>query len=362
MQKETISDRQGITLMIMFLIGTAIVIVPGLDAKKDVWLAVAFTAIIASLVSLIYARLLSTFPGKDIFDIMNIVLGIIPGKVISVLYIWFAFHLGALVLRNMGEFIRNVGLRYTPMVIPILCISLLCMWGVKEGLELLGRMTEFFTPMILLFLVLTLLSLTPLMDINNILPIFYDGLPPLIKGSFSLFSFPYAETVVFTMILCHLKTKKSPYKIYTYGILIYGILGVFIVLSVILVLGVDITSNAYFPTYLAARKISLANFFQSFEIIVSLSFLIAGFIKLSICTLAACNGLSKIFGFKDYRFIVLPVTLLMVNLSLFVYDNIKQMYHWALAVWPNYAFLFQVILPVILLTASEIKLRSKKLA
>lgn len=361
MQKEVISDRQGITLFILFLVGSAVVIIPGLDAKRDAWLAVAFSALITLPVSLIYARLLSLFPGKDLFDILGFVLGKTAGKIVSILYIWFVFHLGALVMRNFGEFILNVGLTHTPMAVPIFAMSLLCAWSVKEGTESLARISEFFVPLLIIFISVTFLSLIPKMDINNIFPMFYEGAKPFIKASFGLFSFPFAETVVFTMVLCCLKTKNSPYRLYIYSILIAGILGTLITLSVILVLGADIAYSAYFPSYMAVSRINIRNFIQSLEIVVSLAFLIAGFVKISICLLASCNGISKLLGYKDYRFIVLPVTLLMANLSIFVYDNIKQMYHWALGVWPYYAFLFQFIFPLIIFIAAEIKMRSRKL-
>ena len=39
MHQETISDKQAIMLVMLFIIGTAIVFIPGFEAGKDVWLA-----------------------------------------------------------------------------------------------------------------------------------------------------------------------------------------------------------------------------------------------------------------------------------------------------------------------------------
>ena len=38
----------------------------------------------------------------------------------SILYIWYVFHLGALVFRNFGEFMNIVALPETPMMISML--------------------------------------------------------------------------------------------------------------------------------------------------------------------------------------------------------------------------------------------------
>lgn len=358
-QKEGISDRQGIALLMLFMIGSAIVVIPGLEAKKDIWIANILAALITIPVSLIYSRIISLYPGKDLYDILPIVLGKTLGKVVAALYIWFAFHLGALVIRNFGDFVSVVGLDDTPMIIPMIFLAVLCAWGVKEGINTLASISAFFGPLIVFFILSSALTLIPKMEINNIFPVLYEGIQPVLEGTFGLFSFPLAETVLFLMVFNSLKTRQSAYRIYIISIIFFSIFAVTSALVMIMVLGVDIASTSYFPSYLALRKIEIGGFLSGLEIVISLSFLIAGFIKISICILASSAGAAKVLGARDYRFIVLPVTMLMVNMAYFVYDNIKQSYHWALEIWPTYAFLFQFILPVIILIAAEVRVRRK---
>ena len=47
--------------------------------------------------------------------------------------------------------------------------------------------------------------------------------------------------------------------------------------------------------------------------------------------------------------------LLMANFAYLVYDSIMEMFEWAQEIWPYYAFPFQVIFPLIILIAIEIK-------
>ncbi len=84
------------------------------------------------------------------------------------------------------------------------------------------------------------------------------------------------------------------------------------------------------------------------------------YIKISICLLAATKGVSKLFGSKDYRFLVTPLGLLMANLSYLIYGNIMEMFEWAQEIWPYYAFPFQVVFPLIILIAVEVKAKLKK--
>ncbi len=102
-------------------------------------------------------------------------------------------------------------------------------------------------------------------------------------------------------------------------------------------------------------RANVGNFIQRIEIIISTAFLIGGFIKISICLLGACNGTTKLFGLNNYRFVVTPIALLMLNLSYLIYDSIFEMIEWSFTTWPYYAFLFQVILPIIIWVVAEIK-------
>ena len=79
---------------------------------------------------------------------------------------------------------------------------------------------------------------------------------------------------------------------------------------------------------------------------------------MSICTFAVCNGISKVFGFNDYKFIATPVALLMLTFSIFVYQSLMEMSSWTLDIWPYYSFGFEVIIPLVVFILAEIKNRS----
>jgi spore germination protein KB len=68
---------------------------------------------------------------------------------------------------------------------------------------------------------------------------------------------------------------------------------------------------------------------------------------------------ARVLGFDDYRILVTPIGLLMVNLAYIIYKDIMEMFDWAFKVWPYYAFPFQVILPIMIWVFIELKQRSK---
>ena len=59
---------------------------------------------------------------------------------------------------------------------------------------------------------------------------------------------------------------------------------------------------------MAISLIQLGELLERLEMIVIIIFLVCVFIKISICVFAVCNGISKVFGFNDYKFIATPVS------------------------------------------------------
>ncbi|WFD10805.1 GerAB/ArcD/ProY family transporter [Tepidibacter hydrothermalis] len=355
MNKEVISDKQGIYLMIIFIIGTAVLIVPGLDAKQDLWLANISAMFMALPMVLIYARLYYLFPSKDLFDIIEICFNKFIGKTICILYVWYVFHSTSLVLLNFGLFVHTIAFIRTPKVIPMIGISILCTWVVKEGLEVISRCTELFLEVLMALGFIVVLLLIPDIDVNNLLPILYDGIQPVAEGAFSSFSFPFGEVVVFSMAFSTFKKINSSYKIYTLGLLIGGSILTVTSLITISVIGVNIASNSYFPAYKSISLIDIGDLLQRLEIVMAIAYTLGVFVKISIYLLATSKGIVKLFGFNNHRFIVTLVSLLIINLSYFVHDSIMYNMEWTSEIWTYYAFPFQVIFPIIIWITAEIK-------
>ncbi|MCM1991420.1 GerAB/ArcD/ProY family transporter [Oceanirhabdus seepicola] len=355
MSNEVISDKQGISLVTLFILGSTLVIGIGTEAGRDSYFAVILGLVFSLPMIIIYARILSLYRGNDLFDILEIVFGKLFGKIMSILYIWFPFHLGSLIIRDFGEFITTVSAIETPMVVFMSAMIFLCVWAVKKGCKLLGRWAELGVIAIIFFVFFTIILSIPNMQLNNIKPVFYKGMKPVLGGAFSVFSFPFAETVIFCLVFSNLKTNKSPYKIYKMGLLIGGFVLFSLIFSEILILGEFGYVAHYFPAHIMASRISIGDAIQRMEILVAITFLGSGFIKICVCLFGTCKGVVKMFNFDDYSFIVTPVAIMMLCYAFIVHDSIMEIGEWAFKIWRYYALVFEIIFPVIIWIGVEIK-------
>lgn len=360
MNKEKISDRQGVNLGILFVFGSTLVMGTAGQAKNDAWISIILSIILTIPVLLMYSRIMYRYPGENLYDILEKVMGKFIGKGFVLLYTWFFFHLGALVLRNFGEFMNTVGLPETPKIVPIIMFSLICVIGVKDGIETLGKCSSYFIILVILSIVIVGSFTIPIIKPDKILPIMANGIKPVLMGTFAAFSFPFGELVIFTTVFDSLEEAVSCSKVYLKTLLLAGAFVVLVSIRNIMVLGTDTLGAVYFPSYSAVSRINIGNFLQRLEIAVTVVFILSGFIKISICLHAATKGFAKLIGYKDYRLFATPIALLMVNLAYLVYDSIMEMFEWAQDIWPYYAFPFQVIFPLILFVAVEGKARLQK--
>lgn len=361
MNKEVVSDKQGISLIVLFIVGSSSIFIMGMEAKQDLWLAIILSILMAFPMAMIYSRLHSLFPDKDLYDIIEICFGKFIGKIIIIVLTCFLFYWASDVTVNYGSFIWTISLRETPMIVPMAVFLVLCAWGAKEGIEVLGRCSDIFLiiPIVILF-ILAISSISRI-DIDNILPIFGSGFKSIFEEALNALSFPFSQILAFSIVFSSFNTEKqSPYKIYVTGLIIGGLILFSISLISLLVLGADTASKRYYSTYTAVSLINIGTLLSSVEAIISTTFLLGGFIKIGVLLLCVCKGIIKIFNFSDYRFIITPITLLTINLTFFQYDSVMHYYEFQTKVWRYFTLPFQVLFPILLWIIAEMKNKNSK--
>ena len=358
MQTERVTDKEAIFLFIAFVIGSTLIIGVGGSAKNDAWISVIIGFIMSLPMLFIYARLSSLYHGKDLFDILKLTLGEVLGRVVSVVYILYIFHLGSLVLHSFGEFTNTVAMPETPMFVQIFALGCVCIIAARLGIEVMGRVTTYIMPVVFVILVVVQLMAIPQLHPNFLKPVFSSGLKALLKAGFSAFAFPFTQTLILMGAIGTMANRKSPKKVFLIGTAIPAVIILFITLRNIMVLG-SMGDAFYFPSYEAVSRITIGSYIERIEVTVSIVFVFGAFMKASICLLAACKGIEKVFNLQNYRSVVIEAGLLMIYLAYIIYDDIMTMQVWAFQVYPYYSFPMKVILPVIVWIVAEIKCRRR---
>ncbi|WP_176461734.1 GerAB/ArcD/ProY family transporter [Anaeromicrobium sediminis] len=359
MNKEVISEKQGIYLITLFIVAETFILTRGMEAKKDFWIAIILGIIISIPFMLMFSRLHRLYPNKDLFDINEDVFGKILGKIISFLMFYYVATNMMSVMYVFNDFIVSVSLLKTPKGVTYMSLTLLCIWVVKEGIEVMAKWTEIILPIILITLFVGVVLLIPQMRLVNMQPFFTEKIGAIMEGSIFTFLFPLSETIAFTMIFTGLKKQGSFNRLYLIGLIFGGGLILILVLTEVLVLGVNDTLSFYFPGYNTFTRVNIGVLLQRLEIISGATFLLGGFIKISVLLMAVSRGVAKVFNFNDYRFIVTPTALIISNVSYFFYESTMFMFEWISDFWGYFAFPFEFVMPIVIWIGAEVRKKIK---
>nr|WP_275433467.1 endospore germination permease [Priestia flexa] len=353
-----ISEKQFIVLLSLYIIGSAILVIPSIIvsiAKQDAWITSILTLIIALGIMPLYIALGRRYPTMLFTEFTEEILGKWIGKLFSIIFLTFPLVAGSLTLYNIGDFIITQVMPETPIVPIYVFVLSVSLFGVRLGLEVLARSGEILFPWVIALFSLLVLFLTKQINFDHFQPFFTMGLRPIFISTVHFLTFPFLDTVVFLMIFPYVKwTSKKRTPVYI-GTLIGGVFLILIIFLCVLVLGVDQTSTRLSPTYLLAKEINVTNFITRIEVIVAIIWFISIFFKLSILLFVLNLGVAQLFNLTTYRFLTLPLGLLFLASSNIFVPNGPFLGSYTLTTSPFYTGTIGFALPFILFVIDGIK-------
>ncbi|NHN30670.1 GerAB/ArcD/ProY family transporter [Paenibacillus agricola] len=355
MQTVRIGIRQFTILVILYTIGTSILIIPSglaIAAKQDAWIAAVAGTCIGVGLAWFYGILGNMLPGLAPVQYCKVVFGKWLGGLAAIWYILFTFILTALVTRNLGDFLITEILPDTPIQFIHLLILMLVVLAVRLGPETIARTAEIFSPWVMLFGILLITLLLPKIEMQRIMPVFEMGFKGVMRGAFTLIGTPFLELF---LLLSIFPSKKGNIQAFVIGCLIAGLLLLIVSSLAILVLGADLTARQIYPTFTLAKKISIGDFLQRLEVILSVMWFITIFFKITLCFYATVQGISQLLSLSDYRAITLPLGMVLLSLSIIAYPNTPYFMHFFAVVWMPYALTVGFLLPLLLIATAKLR-------
>lgn len=353
-EKIQLSYLSLMILMMGFIFGSTVVISPGGGVGHDAWLAVLIGLGEGLIFLLIFALLAQRFKGKTLVEIATLVYGPVVGKVISLIFLGYLFHLGSLVLNNFSRFFGLI-MPETPNVVFSLLIMLVCILSAQKGIEVTARCAIIFVPINIAITLVDTFFLINKMKYENLLPLLDVPIDRLLMSAHGTATFPFGETVVFLMLFRFLKTPDR--KIFLSSSLAMtgaGLLLVVIVARNFSVLGTS--GEAYiYASFQAVRNINIADLLNRIEILIAISFLNMGIIKVTLLLFGTVTGVSQVLGLRSYKPLIIPIGILMIFLESISNVNTPEMLEFAQKTYPIYALPFQLGIPLLTLVLAFIK-------
>jgi spore germination protein KB len=352
MEKVRISNIQLALLTLAFLYGNTPIANNSLGAKNDAWLAALLSFCVGTILITIQLYISKLNKGKNLVDILETCFGRIFGKLIGILYIFHFLHIAALNTRGFGEFMKIVDYPQVPIYILIGLLVVIVTYIVRGGLEVSGRLSEIFVPLIpIMILILVLSTVTQMQDFSAFQPVLFE-IAPVIKAAAGNVSIVYGDFIVFLMILPYTNNEKGRFKAVYITLIVLGLSFLIIAMSATLLIGSELFDVFPYPSHVAAQMLPVI----SIAPLVDIMLLLGGGLKIVIHLYVAVKMTAEIFGIDNDTPLVSAFAVFVFVCSYWVFKDAVEGAKWLSSISVMvYVFPFQTLIPVVMLLISVIR-------
>ncbi len=331
----------------LFLIFPATLIEVGKSASL---LLTIFITVIAYGVLMLIALLYKKFENKSILSICDYAFGK-WGKV------FYRVVLSLLFLIICGTFLRCVSESISLSLMPdinINIISLTFISGVSiavfSGLKGIVRCHGVIVPITLTVVIILFLGSVSSFEINNMFPLFADGVSTFVIGSL-LCSF-FTDCIIITLIIPYTKKDVTVARVFNLSTVV-SFLALITVVSAVLFATDD---NTFIPVFKLGQNFKAWEYTPRLESVFTAAWFLSFFLNFSLLLYFACKLMS---GKKSYKPLIIPFAFIVFAISVIPKDIIILTKCLDIISVARLIILFA--LPIIALAVANIKVRRGKL-
>jgi spore germination protein KB len=361
-EKGQITYKQLILLIFLSRIVTSLSFLPGLTeppANQDIWLSDLLyfptQLVLAFPVYLLWKR----FPDQTIIQYSQTIAGKL-GKLVGLLIIWYFLHYTAITLDQYSLFLKSAVMPETPVLFFMLTLVLVCAYATQKGLEVIGRLSELFAPIIMIILILYFGLETKDMNLKILTPILEKGIFPVFQGSLINTS-KTLEILGLAMLLPYLNNHQKVKSVFILSFALISFYLVLLTVPVLTMLGLESAKNRAFPCYSVIRLINIGDFLNRLESFHMAICSLGAFIKISFQYYLIVLGLSQLLELRDYKPLVLPIGTILIPLSFLIGPSLVELQTFlSYKLFMRYSYFFILLIPSLLLLTAIIRRKGER--
>ena len=347
--KQTISAGQLAILYVSYMIGSSIINIPNPMihfAGNMAWLSFTVSALMGMLLLSLVLYLFRCYPDDEYTACLNRVFGRWIAGVFIVLLILMLFLMLAYIILDIGNFFTNTMMVETPMYVFNTLTIVVAAYTVYAGIEVMGRMFFLLMGSMMLAVVLIVFLAVPLTRTETLLPLFTEGIKPVLHGIYFSFGFPFGELFLFSVILPFVRkdSRRDAGKWLYAMTALSGFLLLIIILITVMTLG-PLAGDRKFSLYAVARLIKVGNFIVGLEAIVGIALIAGSFTKATIVLFILNYVTARFFKLDDDKLLLPAISFITFLLSMTMFRTEDE-----------FSFAVQVGWPFIVMTVGIVPL------
>jgi spore germination protein KB len=350
--------------MLLFLLGSAIVLGVGLEARKYAWLAILLAGMIGTLLFGMYVYIWKHNHYGSLGFILKQQFGKYLGLVLAIIYALYFSFIASRVLIDFTQFISNSLLyNMNPFYIKV-SILLLVLYTYSKGIEPFIRSAILFGFVTLLFIIamFAFILLSDLFHLEYMKPMLPVPFANIRKAVFPLLiTLPFGELIVFFTLLPYVIEKRAVWKGGSVVILVSTVILSFSAFLTISVLHPDLAWQHIFPLVKAIERVHVLNYIQRLDLIAVIIFIIGGFFKIFVFAFGSIRVMQECLPrVKPGILATIGLSLIMGG-SYFMSNNPPQHLKLGLEIVPPFVHVpLQIVVPMLLFVITAVRARLAK--
>ncbi|XMB85755.1 GerAB/ArcD/ProY family transporter [Mycoplasmatota bacterium WC44] len=352
--KGKISVRQALILFIVLTYSPSVRFAANSTsriAKQAAWLVPTVTSLILFIMIYLLNKLLKGYKDKSFSEMIYDITSKFWGKVIVSLYFCWISIVIALYIRYNSE--RLVSSLYPNVNMNVFTLSLLILIGfiIRNGIVVIARMGELFLIIILLITIILFTLMLPTVDINNLVPISYLDVLPILKSSMSGAALFY---LVYLLFFTHKVSRQQEFLKYgNLTVMFIWFLNTTLIIASVGNLGHEIVSRSPLYFFLASKHITLLGTVSGFESILVITWILSDFIMIIVLIFACLNIAKSLFNLSSYNSFVNIYLVTLYLFSLILAANLFELQEFSKEIVVYINVLMQIIVPVIIVLIAK---------
>ena len=284
-------------------------------AEQAGWVSPIVSTVPFILLLLVIDSLLKKYKGQSMSDIISSIIGKFLGKLVLVVYLLWALWLTAMYSRYYTE--RLTSSIYVNIDINVFIILALIpiAYILRSGFTPIARMSEILLPFIGAMLIMLALFLFPKVRADNLLPVYFNDIVPIFKGSISI-----TGVLSYLFLMFFLSDKivnlKSLRK-FGYIASCVNISSIMVVNFIVIgVLGSSLARRVYMPVLTVVKQISIMDIIENIEAVVVAIWIFADFTLIAALLVIVLNLIKSIFSLSDTKPLINILAVLIYFLSM----------------------------------------------
>lgn len=314
------------------------------------WYMTIISCIITIIFFILIYKLMERFPGKDIFEIYEAVLGKFLGKLVTIIFsIYLVFYCSSSI-REFLEMIKSYTLPNTPPSIIIgtfiFVLALLC----YKGIENIVRFSYLIFYPVLLGICLILILAIPYYKPNYIKPYLGYGFQQTAFIGF-LRSSAYQEVILLCFIIKSIHGLKNFKKVGFISILMSGVFFAVTILCCVMDFGYGTGQENISGVYQLSRMIYYNRYFQRIESVFLFIWVLAAVQNAAFSLYFSITVYCESFNIKEYKNFI-PSFSFLAFMGALIPSNFPEVTDINMVIIRQYGLFFSFVPAVIVLVIS----------